>query len=234
VSFPEELNAAQWERRLQNPVGLPQGAGAEAAVPSGEVLSQQALLAAIDQALAGWRAEGISQEALTGLARLNFSIGDLPDNVLGYEFGNNIEIDSNAAGYGWSTGRVDLVATLHHELGHALGFDHDMLGETLALTVGPLAASTSPASTAPPGSSAALVALDAGLALRSPSLPMVARPSTPSADITTAIAAARAEIASTAFLAFLGSGRTDSGALAASPGVVIPTSHPGVSDTRSR
>jgi MYXO-CTERM domain-containing protein len=46
-----------------------------------------------------------------------------------------------------------------------------------------------------------------------------------------AIAAARAEIASTTSFAFLSSVRTDSGALAPSPGVAIPTSHQGVSET---
>src|SRR5262249_48198189 len=150
-----------------NPLHL---AGPAAANPTGEQLTPEALQAATDQALAAWRAAGISPEALNGLRRLNFSIDNLSGNVLGVQFGNKIVIDGDAAGYGYSTGRVNLLSVVEHEVGHALGFDHDVLDETLALAAGPLPASGSPASTsppvssAPPASSAAAIPLDAGLA----------------------------------------------------------------------
>src|SRR5262249_15117712 len=108
--------------------------------------------------------------------------------------------------------------------------------ETLALAAGPLPASGSPASTLPPvssaspASSAAPGSLDAGLALRSPPLPLVVRPLTQGAGIATAIAAARAETAATVSLAFLSIVRTDSSVLAPSQGVAMPTSHQGVSE----
>jgi hypothetical protein len=219
-----------------NPLHL---AGTAAANPTGEQLTPEALQAAIDKAIAAWRAEGVSPEALNGLRQLNFSIDNLSNNVLGFQFGNRIVIDGDAAGYGYSTDRVNLVTVVEHELGHALGFDLDdegVMAESLALGAGrqpassPLASTSPPVSSASPTSSAAPVSLDAGLGLRSPSLAMVARPSTQGADVAMAITAARAEIASTESLAFLSSVRTDSGALASSPGVAIPTSHQGASE----
>src|SRR5262249_42308104 len=65
---------------------------------------------------------------LVALRQLNFSIMSLDSNALGYQYGGHIDISANAAGYGWSSGRVDLVTTVEHELGHALGFDHDNAG----------------------------------------------------------------------------------------------------------
>ncbi len=47
-------------------------------------------------------------------------------------------VDADAAGYGWSystedlrSGGVDLLSVLTHELGHILGYDHDVMGESL-------------------------------------------------------------------------------------------------------
>jgi hypothetical protein len=73
--------------------------------------------------------------------------------VLGFQFGNETVIDGDAAGYGYSTSRIDL-PVVEHELGHSLGFDHDVLGESLALETGPLPASSSSASKSPPVSGA--------------------------------------------------------------------------------
>ncbi|MCA9067458.1 MAG: VCBS repeat-containing protein [Planctomycetaceae bacterium] len=96
----------------------------------------------------------------TSLSNLNLEITDLPDDLLGLAWGQTIQIDINAAGYGWfvdstpnldeefdpgtlkgttadSLGGVDLLTTLLHELSHHLGADHvddptHLLAETLA------------------------------------------------------------------------------------------------------
>jgi hypothetical protein len=99
-----------------------------ATVAVADDLSQQALDAALNQGIAYWRAQGVNAQALAGLGQLNYSIMDLDDNALGYQYGTHIDISANAAGYGWSSGRVDLLTTVEHELGHALGFDHDNAG----------------------------------------------------------------------------------------------------------
>ena len=46
-------------------------------------------------------------------------------------------IDRDAGGFGWASGidgdGVDLLSAVAHEFGHILGFDHDVLGETLGV-----------------------------------------------------------------------------------------------------
>jgi hypothetical protein len=81
------------------------------------------------------------------LAGVRFVLADLPDGMLGRQTGGLIEIDRNAAGYGWfvdATPRTDSefsgatrpsgIDLLSHELGHVLGLAHDDPGmsETLA------------------------------------------------------------------------------------------------------
>jgi hypothetical protein len=104
-----------------------------AANSTGEQLPPEALQATIDEALASWREAGISAEALNGLRQPNVSIDNLSDNVLGFQFGNESVIDGDAADYGYSTSRIDLPG-VEHELGQSLGFDHDVLGESLVFS----------------------------------------------------------------------------------------------------
>jgi len=91
-------------------------------------------------AIAEWTTQGLSPTQLRDLQELTVRIADLPGNALGLssESTNYVWVDADAAGYGWSystedlrSGGVDLLSVLTHELGHKLGYDHDVLGESL-------------------------------------------------------------------------------------------------------
>ncbi len=67
------------------------------------------------------------------MATLQVEVGNLPQDKLGVTIGNQILIDSSAAGRGWfvdptpsaspTSGRMDLLTVVEHELGHVLGLD---------------------------------------------------------------------------------------------------------------
>ena len=78
------------------------------------------------------------------------TIDALPGQLLGFTLGKSITIDPTAAGWGWSVmypdgsaPRMDLLFTVMHELGLALGFVEDdpaqpvVMGRTLAAEIGP-------------------------------------------------------------------------------------------------
>ena len=99
---------------------------------------QPVLTAAIDY----WRAQGADPLWLRSLDGLQVQIADLAGTTVGEASQGLIVLDHDAAGYGWSTalaeplsGRVDLLSTLTHEVGHLLGLDHDVMGESLAVGV---------------------------------------------------------------------------------------------------
>ena len=68
-------------------------------------------------------------------------IEDLGGSTLGWTAKEIITIDGDAAGYGWHAdggsaveeGKVDLLSALAHEYGHILGYDHDVMGDTLGV-----------------------------------------------------------------------------------------------------
>ena len=67
---------------------------------------------------------GADPDAISWLSTVAFRITDLPGNTIGMAEGFTISIDSDAAGYGWSAGGMDLLSAVSHEMGHLLGFDH--------------------------------------------------------------------------------------------------------------
>jgi hypothetical protein len=93
--------------------------------------------AAVADATSQWAAAGISQRRLASVAQLDVSLAQFTGATLGLASSstNKIWLDVDAAGLGWSTdvssGGYHLLSAVTHEIGHALGFDHDVLGESL-------------------------------------------------------------------------------------------------------
>jgi hypothetical protein len=98
-------------------------------------------------AIADWAATGLSANQVAALRSAHFEIADLPGGLLAETAGNEIIIDSNAAGYGWALGavvsphKVDLLTVVCHELGHLIGLsDVDTLthpGDVMDATLTP-------------------------------------------------------------------------------------------------
>ena len=91
-------------------------------------LTESALEPVVAQAKSAWRA--VLPEA--DFRGVTVTIGALPGQLLGFTLGKSITIDPTAAGWGWSVmypgstaPRMDLLFTVMHELGLALGFAED-------------------------------------------------------------------------------------------------------------
>jgi hypothetical protein len=89
-----------------------------------------------------WAQAGLNDAGLAQLRGLTYSVASLDGASTGLDIGNLIVLDATAAGHGWSEGptpqpgQIDLVTTLAHEMGHALGLGHspdpnDVMFETL-------------------------------------------------------------------------------------------------------
>jgi len=115
---------------------LPAGAG-----QAQGSLSQQQLDATLAAATQAWAASGVDALTLGRAGLVTLQVADLGGSALGADFGSSILIDSNAAGWRWSTldapapGGMDLLTVVTHELGHALGFDHDGGNDVMAPTL---------------------------------------------------------------------------------------------------
>jgi hypothetical protein len=107
-------------------------ADGSASVAGGFYLTQAELETVSRQSIDFWR----RQDTYLGSAYsspISFEIVQMANPYLGlaYPGNNRIQIDVDAAGFGWS--RNALFATLVHELGHLDGHDHDEMAAALAI-----------------------------------------------------------------------------------------------------
>jgi hypothetical protein len=114
--------------------------GPNTAEQSGVDLSQTMLAPVVAVAVDYWAVQGVDAEGLETLLNTDIRIEDLGGSLLGETSGMTVTLDDDAAGYGWSdslddvdAGEIDLLSVLTHEFGHVLGYDHDVMGDTLAV-----------------------------------------------------------------------------------------------------
>jgi hypothetical protein len=117
--------------------------------PGAASITPAELASVTTEALGRWQASGISASDRAKLAAVSFGLADLEPGHLGGANATTVQIDSDAAGWGWYTdptpaddgefamidgelragtgspaeGRMDLLTVVMHELGHVLGRD---------------------------------------------------------------------------------------------------------------
>jgi len=122
---------------------------ADAESPKSESLSTEQLDSLVSAAVARWEATGLRENQIAAIRSLHFELADLPGMHLGSASGHHIRISPRPADQQWfvdptplddaefskqasatrltaagdspAMGRVDLLSTLMHEMGHALG-----------------------------------------------------------------------------------------------------------------
>jgi subtilisin-like proprotein convertase family protein len=154
---PSRVRSAHQDSRVRsahrNPGSEPYADSGAQSAPYAEPLTHAVLAAVVEAAVA--RIEAVEEiEAATVLEHISFQVVDLPGDLLGIASSEQIQIDINAAGFGWfvdatpgddaefipprdlggldwsalpatpAADRVDLLTVVMHELGHVLGHDH--------------------------------------------------------------------------------------------------------------
>jgi hypothetical protein len=107
-------------------------------------ITQEQLNATVTAALTRLQQDGIDAATLAQLASADYLVGDLPGTMLGFTSGRTVTIDRHAAGRGWfidptplddaefdangvalagtaASGKMDLLTTVLHEMGHVVG-----------------------------------------------------------------------------------------------------------------
>ena len=138
----DQFLAGNWNK---TPPLLPSLQAASGVGPGGVGgLTSAELTPVVQQAINDWVARGASAALLS---QVQVDITNLDGDLLGQAGSGVIYLDADAAGWGWSldttgnpaAGRMDLLTTVSHELGHELGLPDDMSGGvmngTLALGV---------------------------------------------------------------------------------------------------
>jgi len=125
------------------------GASGTQVVVDDGMLSSDELDFIVTAAAAHWAATGLSAEQSAALANTTFTVSSLPGWYLGSASGNQIQIDTDGGGFGWfidstplddsefpnassetrlytnstlaPAGKIDLLTTVMHEMGHILG-----------------------------------------------------------------------------------------------------------------
>jgi len=138
---------------LPSLLAAPGGVEAAGGGSPGDAITDNALAALADAAIARWAATGLSADQLAALDSVSIAVADLEGDQLGTFDNGQIILDVDAAGHGWfidptpaddlefpnaangtdlltdpslaPAGDMDLLTVLMHEMGHALGLDHD-------------------------------------------------------------------------------------------------------------
>jgi hypothetical protein len=110
----------------------PAGGVAPVGSPAVPALTTAQLMPIVSESILIWSLMGITRAQVSALKSATFTITDTrSQGALALTTGTSIKIDPTADGYGWSVdgslfdspaaGRMDLLTTVMHELGHVLG-----------------------------------------------------------------------------------------------------------------
>ena len=139
--------------RTPGPAPMTLDPGSESAAADPATLDAPTLALLVESGKAYWTTTlGAGDPRLALFDGFTVALDDLPGLTLGVSEGTTITIDVDGAGYGWFAdgfqeldGRVDVLTVVEHELGHALGFEHEdaveheVMRETIALIIPPSA-----------------------------------------------------------------------------------------------